>query len=75
MKENLLFYYEMGEKTELKSIPLGANDLTKGKLVSNIDFAKRNVWGLKYRPADSSLYWHGDEINDEVINIYRMNIN
>jgi dipeptidyl aminopeptidase/acylaminoacyl peptidase len=75
MKENLLFYYEMGEKTELKIIPLGTNDLTKGKLVSDIDFAKRNVWGLKYRPEDSSLYWQGDEINDEVINIYRMNIN
>ncbi len=41
--------------------------------MSDIDFSKRNVWGIDYRNSDNHLYWAGDEFNDEVINLYKLN--
>lgn len=69
-----LYYYHEDSTTLLKEISLsGEVDLSKGNLVSDIDFSKRNVWGIRYRKADNHLYWLGDEINDEVLNIYELN--
>ncbi|MCB0277139.1 MAG: S9 family peptidase [Calditrichaeota bacterium] len=69
-----LFYYHIGDKTELKSLALTGNpDLRQGETISDVDFATRNVWGIRYRAADGNLYWSGDERNDEVINLYRLN--
>lgn len=68
-----LFYYHRGETTQLKSVDLaGQIDLQAGKVISDIDFATRNVWNKKFREADGSLYWTGDQRNDEVINLYRL---
>lgn len=70
-----LFYYEQGKTTSLKMVDLGETvDLAKGRVVSDIDFSKRNVWGIRYRKNDGNLYWSGDEINDEVINLYQLNL-
>ena len=69
-----LYYYDQDSTTLLKEINLsGELDLSKGNLVSDIDFSKRNVWGIDYRKSDNHLYWAGDEINDEVINLYKLN--
>jgi len=48
-------------------------DLTKGKKISDIDYSTRNVWNIQYNEADNHLYWTGDEVNDEVINLTKLN--
>lgn len=69
-----LYYYHYGETTELRELDLGGDpDLSAGRVVSDIDFSKRNVWTTRYRKNDQNLYWTGDEINDEIINLYRLN--
>ncbi len=74
-KADKLFYYKTGDETILYVTDLKKNpDLEKGTKVSDIDFSKRNAWGIKYRPDDNSLYWNGDEKNDEVMNLYRMSL-
>lgn len=73
-KADKLFYFHEDSTRMLKVLDLSENlDLSKGKIVSDIDFSKRNVWGIKYNPEDGNLYWNGDEKNDEVMNIYRLN--
>jgi dipeptidyl aminopeptidase/acylaminoacyl peptidase len=73
-KAGKLFYFHEDSTTMLKTLDLsGTVDLHMGKLASNIDYSKRNVWSIRYREADKSLYWQGDELNDEVINLYRLN--
>jgi dipeptidyl aminopeptidase/acylaminoacyl peptidase len=75
-KSGDLYYYEEGETRQLKSLKFDSNiDLKNGKVISNIDFSKRNVWGIRFNKSDSLLYWSGDEINDEVMNLYRLNPN
>ncbi len=68
-----MYYYKIGDETQLMEISLSDSgiDLAKGRVVSEIDFAKRNVWGIRYRKTEEQLYWNGDEKNDEVLNLYR----
>lgn len=73
-KAGKLFYYHEDSTTMLKSVDLSGDvDLNQGQLVSDIDFSQRNVWSTRYRVADKSLYWRGDELNDEILNLYRLN--
>lgn len=73
-KAGKIFYYKLGATTQLLELPLTLDaDFTKGKVISDVDFSKRNVWGIKYNPNDSCLYWNGDEINDEVLNLFKLN--
>ncbi len=75
IKANKLFYYKSGETTELKMLEITDNvDFEQGETISGIDFSKRNVWGITYNENDNCLYWSGDEINDEVLNLYKLNI-
>jgi dipeptidyl aminopeptidase/acylaminoacyl peptidase len=68
-----MYYYKVGDKTQLLEISLSDSsiNLETGKIVSEIDFATRNVWGIRYRKSDGKLYWNGDEVNDEVLNLYK----
>jgi dipeptidyl aminopeptidase/acylaminoacyl peptidase len=69
-----LFYFHQDSITMLKQVDLnGEFDLEQGEMISDIDFSARNVWGIRYRKSDGFLYWMGDEVNDEVINLYRLN--
>ena len=68
-----LFYYQQESTTFLKAVDLaGAVNLEKGKAISKLDYSKRNVWSIRYRATDKNLYWQGDEQNDEVMNLYRL---
>ena len=51
-----------------------STDIAQGKVISDEDWAVRNFWSPEYNPADSSLYWMGDQANDEKIDLYRMNL-
>lgn len=69
-----LYYNKQGETIDLMEVDLAGNpDLASGKKISDIDFSSRNVWGIKYNENDNHLYWSGDEINDEIINLTRLN--
>lgn len=68
-----LYYMKRGATTDLLELDLnGDPDLTKGKKISDIDYSTRNVWGIRYNKNDNHLYWTGDEINDEIINLTRL---
>lgn len=68
-----LYYYHQDETTMLKELDLsGEVDLRKGKVVSDIDFSTRNVWGIRYNKQQKRLFWIGDEKNDEIINLYSL---
>ena len=72
-KANKVFYMELADKIKLMQTDLSnTNDLTMGDVISDIDFSKRNVWGIKYNEFDSCLYWMGDEKNDEIINLFKL---
>ncbi len=71
---NKLFYTKRGKTTELLELELGANpNLAEGRKISEIDYATRNVWNKRYNETDQHIYWTGDERNDEVINLTRLN--
>lgn len=70
-----LFYIKSGEINSLMMLDLTKEqDLDKGVKISNVDFAKRSFWNHNYNSKDNSLYWIGDEQNDEIINLYRLNL-
>ncbi|MBT8235297.1 MAG: prolyl oligopeptidase family serine peptidase, partial [Bacteroidia bacterium] len=69
-----LYYMKRGETTDLLELDLNGNpDLGEGRKISDIDYATRNVWNIRYNKTDDQLYWTGDEINDEIINLTRLN--
>jgi len=70
-----LFYMKKDETTQLMMLPLSEiENLSEGTVISDINFDTRNVFSMRYNEADGMLYWSGDERNDEVINLYRLNI-
>lgn len=73
-KAGKIFYYKLDSTTQLLETNLVKNaNFENGNIISDIDFSKRNVWGIKFNNNDSCLYWNGDEKNDEVLNIYKLN--
>ncbi|MDR2859628.1 MAG: prolyl oligopeptidase family serine peptidase [Mediterranea sp.] len=67
-----LFFFKTGNENKLQwlTIEKGA-DLKNAQDVVDLNFATRNCWSPRYNEKDSSVYWIGDENNDEIINIYR----
>jgi dipeptidyl aminopeptidase/acylaminoacyl peptidase len=69
-----LYYMKRGETTDLLELDLNRDcDLEKGQKISDIDYSTRNVWTIRYNENDNHLYWIGDESNDEIINLTRLN--
>lgn len=70
-----LFYIKEGETNSLIMLDLDTEkNLDKGVKISDKDFSKRSFWKHSYNSKDNSLYWIGDETNDEIINLYRLNL-
>ena len=70
-----LFYLRSGKTNELLMLDLSTgSDLDQGKVISSEDFSKKTFWSHEYNETDGRLYWIGDERNDEIINLYRLNI-
>ena len=67
-----LFFFKTGDENKLRWINIEKNvDLKNAKDAVNLNFATRNCWAPTYNEKDGSIYWIGDEANDEIINIYR----
>lgn len=70
-----LFYTRNGKTTDLMMLDLSqSSNLDDGKVICKEDFSVKNLWKYGYNEADGCLYWIGDEKNDEIINLYRLNI-
>lgn len=70
-----LFYVRNGETTDLMMLDLSkSSNLDDGQVICKEDFSVKNLWKFSYNQADGYLYWMGDEKNDEIINLYRLNI-
>ncbi len=73
-KTGKIFYYKAGDITSLNYTDLNNPDFENGTQVTDIDYSLRNVWSNKYNPNDNSIYWMGDEVNDEKIDLFRLNL-
>lgn len=74
-KGDKLFYYHQDSITMMKMVDLNnIENLESGEMLSDIDFSLRNIFSIKYNEKDNSLYWSGDEKNDEKIDLFRMNL-
>lgn len=72
-KAGELFYFKEDSTRMLMSLDMASEmNLENGTVVSDVDFSKRNTWGIKYNSEDGCLYWNGDEVNDEVMNLYKL---
>ncbi|MFR9498558.1 MAG: prolyl oligopeptidase family serine peptidase [Rikenellaceae bacterium] len=70
-----VFYTRTGETTDLVMLDLTEDqNLDNGVKICDENFAVKNLWGKQYNSKDNCLYWIGDEKNDEIINIYRLNL-
>lgn len=70
-----LFYQKNGETTDFMMLDLSVStNLDEGVAICQEDFSKKNLWKNQYNSTDDCMYWMGDEKNDEIINIYRLNM-
>lgn len=70
-----LFYLHNGDTARLVMLDLNkSKNLDDGVVICDEDFSKKSFWSHRYNSADNCLYWIGDERNDEIINLYRLNI-
>lgn len=71
----LLFYDEASTARTLRSVALtGTPDLLQGQVRSPTDWYTRSRWDLAYHEASQSLYYLGDERNDEVLNLWKLSL-
>ena len=69
-----LFYVRQADGNPLLMLDLAeSTDISQGKVISDDDWARKNLWNPCYNVKDSCLYWMGDQANDEKIDLYRIN--
>lgn len=73
LESGKIYYFREGTTRLFQETTLENGSLEAGKTLSGLDFSKRNTWSIKFNKNDKHLYWLGDEKNDEVMNIYKMN--
>lgn len=73
-KAGKLFYYKVDSTTTLNYTTLENPNFDNGTQITDINYSLRNVWTTRYNPNDNSLYWMGDEINNEKIDMFRLNL-
>lgn len=49
-------------------------DVTAGEVLNDIDWSTRSYWGGEYNGVLERFVFRGDEINDEIINLYALNL-
>ena len=76
-----LFYFNRTSKGDfllvqdlVTGMGSGQIDAEQGRRVHDIDWSTRNFWELEYDELTGQMTVFGDERNDEVINLYRLNV-
>lgn len=49
-------------------------DVTAGRVLNDIDWSTRSFWGGEYNPFLEAYVFRGDERNDEIINLYALDL-
>ena len=69
-----LLYVKQADGNPLMMLKLDeSTDISQGKVISDADWAARNLWSPNFNEKDGCMYWMGDQSNDEKIDLYRMN--
>lgn len=76
LKTERLFYFEKREAYTLRMLDTsaGALDLASGRAVSDVDWSKRSLWGIHHHAASNTLWLHADASNDEVMNLWTLDL-
>jgi dienelactone hydrolase len=76
-ESNILLYDHQEAGRQLKRVALGEAppDLADGSVVTDVDWNQRSRWGLQHHAATQSLFFTGDESNDEVLNLFQLSLN
>lgn len=73
--ERVFYFHDTPEGRFLMTQPLrdeGRLDPAAGRRVHDVDWSARNFWGMEYDSVRGDMIVAGDERNDEVINLYRL---
>jgi len=77
LKTDRLFYFDKGETYTLRMLDVSegkALDLSAGEALGDADWSKRSLWGVHHHPARNALWLHADASNDEVMNLWTMDL-
>src|SRR5690606_20631568 len=81
LEHGRLYYVETGERYLLRSLPLPQPgqpiqplDLSKGELVTEVDWSTRSLWSIETHAPSNTLWLHADARNDEQMNLWRLDL-
>ena len=78
LKTGKLFYLSIGDAYTLRMLDLKQPgktwDLAGGKAIGNVDWSKRSLWSIHHHVPSDSLWLHADAANDEVMNLWRLEL-
>lgn len=77
LEHDRLFFLETGDRYVLRMATLdgdGALDLAAAPAVTDVDWSKRSLWGVRYHAASNRLWLHADFDNDERMNLFSLDM-
>lgn len=78
LRTGKLFYLSIGDAYALRMLdvkqPGQAWDLAGGTTIGNVDWSKRSLWSIHHHAPSDSLWLHADAANDEVMNLWRLDV-
>jgi len=79
LRTGALFYYEEGDRYTLRMLEVGDEagavdrfELAAGRVISDVDWSKRSLWGIHHHAPSGMLWLHADESNDEKMNLWTL---
>ncbi len=79
LKAGKMLFFEEGERYTLKMLDLraagdGPYDLAAAPAISDVDWSARSLWGTHLIEASNTLWLHADARNDEVMNLWTLDL-
>ncbi len=83
LEHGVMFFLERGDVYTLrahtlepvpKAGPRPPFSLEDAAAVSEIDWSKRSLWGVRWHAASNTLWLHADEKNDEQMNLWTLSL-
>lgn len=81
LEHGRLYSIETGDRYVLRSLPLpepgqpvAPLDLSKGEVVTEVDWSTRSLWTVKTHAPSNTLWLHADARNDEQMNLWRLDL-
>lgn len=83
LEHGVMFFLERGDSYSLRAQTLppfpseGPREpisLETAAVVSDVDWSKRSLWGVRWSAASNTLWLHADEKNDEQMNLWTLSL-